>query len=76
MAHKPIELQLRDVTAGYSGAAVVHNLSVQIRQGQRVGLIGRNGAGKTTTLACAMGLAQLQRGAWATCRKAVTSSVH
>jgi branched-chain amino acid transport system ATP-binding protein len=63
MAHKPVELHLRDVTAGYAGAAVIQGLSLKVRQGQRVGLIGRNGAGKTTTLACAMGLAQLQRGA-------------
>ncbi len=56
------ELLLDHVTAGYDSAAVVHNLSLSVRQGQRVGLIGRNGAGKTTTLACAMGLAQLQKG--------------
>ncbi len=55
-------LQMSGVTAGYAGAAVLHDFSLQIRQGQRVGLIGRNGAGKTTALACAMGLAELQAG--------------
>jgi branched-chain amino acid transport system ATP-binding protein len=55
-------LAFEEVTAGYAGAAVVEGLSFSVRQGQRVGLIGRNGAGKTTTLSCAMGLAQLQKG--------------
>lgn len=59
----PCELSLEAVTAGYAGAAVLHGLSLSVRQGQRIGLIGRNGAGKTTTLATAMGLAQLQKGA-------------
>ena len=58
----PYCLALENVTAGYAGAAVVHELRLTVRQGQRVGLIGRNGAGKTTTLACAMGLSQLQKG--------------
>ena len=57
------QLSLKNVTAGYAGAPVVHDLSFTVSQGQRVGLIGRNGAGKTTTLACAMGLAELQGGA-------------
>lgn len=51
------------LSAGYEGAGVVHGLSLTVKEGQRVGLIGRNGAGKTTTLACVMGLAQLQKGA-------------
>jgi len=67
MAHKPtdasaLELTLQNITAGYDGAPVVQDLSLTIKQGQRVGLIGRNGAGKTTTLACAMGLTELQGG--------------
>ena len=56
------ELMLDAVTAGYDGAPVVQDLTLTIRQGQRVGLIGRNGAGKTTTLGCAMGLTELQKG--------------
>ncbi|WP_372656470.1 ABC transporter ATP-binding protein [Hydrogenophaga sp.] len=63
MAHSHIELQFDDVTVGYAGAPVVQGLTLTVRQGERVGLIGRNGAGKTTTLACAMGLTQLQKGA-------------
>jgi branched-chain amino acid transport system ATP-binding protein len=59
---KPFQLTLREVTAGYAGAPVVHGLDLVVAEGRRVGLIGRNGAGKSTTLACAMGLAQLQAG--------------
>lgn len=62
MASTPIDLFFDDLTAGYAGAPVVQGLSLRVRQGERVGLIGRNGAGKTTTLACAMGLTQRQKG--------------
>ena len=54
---------LDELSAGYEGAGVVHGLSLTVKEGQKVGLIGRNGAGKTTTLACVMGLTQLQKGA-------------
>jgi branched-chain amino acid transport system ATP-binding protein len=53
-----IELVLDKVTAGYSGTSVIENISFALKQGERVGLIGRNGAGKTTTLATIMGLAE------------------
>jgi branched-chain amino acid transport system ATP-binding protein len=53
-----IELVLDKVTAGYSGTSVIENISFSLKQGERVGLIGRNGAGKTTTLATIMGLAE------------------
>jgi branched-chain amino acid transport system ATP-binding protein len=36
---------------------VIHDISLTIHEGDRLGLIGRNGAGKTTTLATVMGLA-------------------
>lgn len=53
-----IELQVTDLTAGYGHAPAVRNLSFSVREGARVGLLGRNGAGKTTTLAAIMGLAK------------------
>lgn len=41
-------LALSGVSAGYGGAAVLEHLSLVLRGGERVALLGRNGAGKTT----------------------------
>lgn len=38
------------VSAGYSGAAVVQNLDLEVSAGEVVALLGPNGAGRTTTL--------------------------
>lgn len=62
MPKPTIELRFDDVTAGYGGLPVLEHLSFSVREGERLGLIGRNGAGKTTTLATAMGLADLMTG--------------
>jgi branched-chain amino acid transport system ATP-binding protein len=56
------ELRFEGVSAGYAGARVLHGVDFTLRQGRKLGLIGRNGAGKTTTLASAVGHAQLQGG--------------
>ncbi len=56
------ELRFDGVSAGYAGARVLHGVDFTLRQGRKLGLIGRNGAGKTTTLASAVGHAQLQGG--------------
>lgn len=62
MPKPTIELRFDDVTAGYGGLPVLEHMSFSVREGERLGLIGRNGAGKTTTLATAMGLADLMKG--------------
>jgi branched-chain amino acid transport system ATP-binding protein len=62
MPKPTIELRFDDVTAGYGGLPVLEHLSFSVREGERLGLIGRNGAGKTTALATAMGLADLMKG--------------
>lgn len=43
-------LQTRNLGAGYAGHAVVHDLNLQVQEGEVVCLLGPNGAGKTTTL--------------------------
>jgi branched-chain amino acid transport system ATP-binding protein len=49
-------LSLRDVHAHYGKSHVLHGVSIEIRAGEVVGLLGRNGVGKTTTLKAVMGL--------------------
>jgi branched-chain amino acid transport system ATP-binding protein len=48
-------LACRDLTAGYSKTAVVHNLDLSVCEGEVLALLGPNGAGKTTTLLCLAG---------------------
>ena len=56
------ELSLEDVAAGYGGTTVLEGVSLSVRSGERVGIIGRNGAGKTTTLSAILGFAELRAG--------------
>jgi branched-chain amino acid transport system ATP-binding protein len=43
-------LEAVDLSAGYGGVPVVHDLNVRISAGELVALLGPNGAGKTTTM--------------------------
>jgi len=43
-------LDLRQVSCGYNGHMVLKDVSVTVRQGEFVGLIGPNGSGKTTLM--------------------------
>ncbi len=49
-------LDIRDLHAGYGEIEVLHGVSLSIREGQIVALIGANGAGKTTLLKTVSGL--------------------
>lgn len=55
-------LTFDDVSAGYHGVQVLHNVSLDVRPGEIVALLGRNGAGKSTTLATIAGLVTPQSG--------------
>lgn len=50
------------VSKSYHGKKVVHEVSVEVRQNEIVGLLGRNGAGKTTTFRMIVGLVRPQGG--------------
>jgi len=49
-------IELRGVSAGYDGRAVISGVDLVIRSGELVALVGANGAGKSTLLKCAVGL--------------------
>lgn len=49
-------LSLCNVRAGYGGAVAIDDLSIEVREGEVVCLLGSNGAGKTTTMGAVMGL--------------------
>jgi branched-chain amino acid transport system ATP-binding protein len=49
-------LELHDVSAGYGGTRVLHQIDLRVRRGGVVALLGANGAGKTTLLRVASGL--------------------
>lgn len=55
-------LELRDLCAGYGAAQVLFDLSLEVRRGEVVALLGHNGAGKSTTLKAIMGLVPPQSG--------------
>jgi ATP-binding cassette subfamily F protein 3 len=55
-------LQLEAAAAGYAGATVLEKLSMTLRPGSRVGLLGRNGAGKSTLVRLLAGEAPLLAG--------------
>ena len=49
-------LEIRDLNAWYGSSHTLHGVSLSVKQGEVVALVGRNGAGKTTTIRSIMGL--------------------
>ncbi len=48
-------LEVRDIVKNFGGLTAVNRVSLQVEEGEVIGLIGPNGAGKTTFLNCLAG---------------------
>ena len=55
-------LELKSVSAGYSGLKVLFSINLNLDEGEAVALVGSNGAGKTTLLRVISGLVPLTSG--------------
>jgi branched-chain amino acid transport system ATP-binding protein len=55
-------LALHDVHTYYGKSHILHGVSIEVRPGEVVGLLGRNGVGKSTTLKTIMGLVRPAEG--------------
>ncbi|OWT74502.1 MULTISPECIES: branched-chain amino acid ABC transporter ATP-binding protein/permease [unclassified Achromobacter] len=56
-------LGVSDLVAGYGAEPVLHGISLQVREGEMVALLGANGAGKSTLMRTLAGLHGSQSGA-------------
>ncbi|MDY7116454.1 ABC transporter ATP-binding protein [Halomonas sp. SSL-5] len=55
-------LRLNNVTAGYGATTILHDVSLEVNEGEVVTIVGGNGAGKTTTLRTVSGLIEATAG--------------
>jgi len=55
-------LSLSTVSASYGSVPAIDNISIEVGEGEAVGLLGANGAGKSTTLRAISGLVRLTAG--------------
>ncbi len=57
-----LELSIESLQAGYGAVRVLHGVSLQVREGETVVLLGTNGNGKSTLMKCIMGLLKPSHG--------------
>src|SRR3989449_6638073 len=55
-------LRMADVRAGYGATPILFGVSLEVRAGEAVALLGRNGMGKTTLMKTVMGFLKPGRG--------------
>ncbi len=53
---------VRNVDAGYGAVRVLHGVSIEVREGETVALLGTNGNGKSTLIKCIMGMVRPEAG--------------
>ena len=64
-------LEITDVSCGYGANVVLHSISLSVREGEIVAVIGSNGAGKTTLLKTVSGLLSPTKGKIFFCGKRI-----
>src|SRR5271168_1644206 len=57
-----IAIRAEDLHTFYGKSHILHGVSLEVREGEIVALLGRNGAGKTTTLRSLIGLSRPRTG--------------
>jgi branched-chain amino acid transport system ATP-binding protein len=70
---RPALLELRDVSKAFGSLQVLDGLTLEVREGEALGVIGPNGAGKTTALNVIAGRLRPDRGAVCLAGRDVTS---
>jgi branched-chain amino acid transport system ATP-binding protein len=55
-------LLVHGVEAGYGAVRVLHGVTMEVREGETVALLGTNGNGKSTLMKCIMGMVRPQAG--------------
>ena len=57
-----LELTIRDVDAGYGAVRALHGVSLELKEGETLALLGTNGNGKSTLMKCLMGMVRPTKG--------------
>lgn len=65
-------LRLENIEAFYGKSQALHDVSIEIQEGEFVTILGANGAGKTTIMKCVMGLLKPKRGKIFYCGEDIT----
>lgn len=55
-------LKIKNLSAGYGGPDIIHNVNMEVNEGEIVTIIGPNGAGKSTILKTLFGFTKVSNG--------------
>lgn len=58
----PVVLRVSNLTAGYGGAPIIDNVSLEVRKSRITAIVGPNGAGKSTLLKAISGVIKVSGG--------------